>query len=93
MRAPCRLWRTTLVARVLDTGYPPAFLESHVSTCLRCQAVTAHSRRLRRTLATIEPGPVTLRPDGTVALPSWMAAGLVSVVAAMLMVKLRHGVR
>lgn len=81
------------MARVLDTGHPPRVLEPHVSICLRCQAVTAHSRRLRRTLATIEPDSLAVEDGIPAGLPSWMAAGVVSVAAAMLMMRLRQGVR
>ena len=35
----CRATRTTLIARVLDTGAPPSLLEGHVASCLRCHAV------------------------------------------------------
>jgi hypothetical protein len=85
----CRLVRTTLAARVLDTGVPPRALESHVATCLRCQAVVAQSRRLRRTLADLEP------QDGPRMVPSssplgWVAAGIASLAAALAVMRHRQ---
>lgn len=85
----CRLVRTTLAARVLDTGAPPRALESHVATCLRCQAVVAQSRRLRRTLANLEPHD---SPQGAQSSPplGWVAAGLASLAAAVAVMRHRQ---
>ncbi|HLU53071.1 MAG TPA: hypothetical protein VK011_05735 [Acidimicrobiia bacterium] len=85
----CRAARTTLIARVLDTGSPPSLLESHIATCLRCQATVAHSQRLRRTLARMDvpmPGEVT---TARMEVP-WLAAAAASVIAALLWVRLRQ---
>ncbi len=75
----CRLVRTTLAARVLDTGSVPGTLAGHVNGCLRCQAVVAQARRLRRTLAFMPPA-VGVEP---VPSPSrgWIAAGMASAAA------------
>lgn len=85
----CRVVRTTLAARVLDTGAPPRPLETHIGACLRCQAVVAHSRRLRRTLADLEPC------QGSHACPSspplgWVAAGIASLAAALAVIRHRQ---
>lgn len=75
----CRLVRTTLVARVLDNGTVPGGLAGHVSVCLRCQAVVAHARRLRRTIAAMPPEAELEWVRG----PSrgWIAAGVTSAAA------------
>lgn len=84
----CRLWRRTLAAWVLDTGYPPPILERHVAVCLRCQAVVASSRRLRRELAGLDTDLDELGGDrGRRAL---MAAGLASVAAVVVVTRLRQ---
>jgi hypothetical protein len=85
----CRMVRTTLAARVLDTGVPPGALESHVATCLRCQAVVAQSRRLRRTLADLEPheGP---RETSSSPPLGWVAAGIASLAAALAVMRHRQ---
>lgn len=84
----CRLWRRSLAARVLDTGYPPRILEGHVAICLRCQAVVASSRRLRRELAGLDADPAPVSDDG--GRRAWMAAGLASVAAVMVLARLRQ---
>ncbi|MGA7272936.1 MAG: hypothetical protein WB239_17830 [Acidimicrobiia bacterium] len=84
----CRLWRRTLAAWVLDTGYPPPILDRHVATCLRCQAVVASSRRLRRELAGLDADLDEVSGDrGRRAL---MAAGLASVAAVVVLTRLRQ---
>ncbi|HLU30768.1 MAG TPA: hypothetical protein VK088_03345 [Acidimicrobiia bacterium] len=85
----CRLVRTTLAARVLDTGDPPRPMEAHVATCLRCQAVAAQSRRLRRTLADLQPVEV-LDPSSSSPPLGWVAAGVASLAAAIAMMRHRH---
>ena len=86
----CRAIRRTLAARVLDTGVPPPFLESHVATCLRCQSVVASSLRLRRMLAGmgVDPSLESLESDRN--LPGWVAAGVASVAAAVVLVRRRQ---
>lgn len=87
-RVVCRVSRTTLMARVLDTGAPPAVLEGHVATCLRCQAAVAQAERLRRALRTITPpagpGHDSARP------PFAWAAVAASLAAAVLMLRIRQ---
>lgn len=81
----CRTLRTTLAARVLDTGRVPGWMEGHVWSCLRCQAVVAQSQRLRRTLTTLGPeGPETVDYEG--APYGLVAAGVASVAAAAVLV-------
>lgn len=85
----CRAVRTTLAARVLDTGVCPPILAEHVSQCLRCQAVVAQSLRLRRTLAdVVTDQDIELDP----ARPpvGWMAAGVASLAAAVLVARIRQ---
>ncbi len=85
----CRAVRTTLAARVLDTGNSPYVLESHVASCLRCQAVVAQSLRLRRTLADV----VTSREielNSSSPPVGWMAAGVASLAAAALVARMRQ---
>ncbi len=86
----CRLLRTTLAARVLDTGAPPRFLAAHVESCLRCQAVLAQSLRLRRTLADLAPQPEPAAAPSSPPL-GWMAAGVASLAAAIAVLRHRHG--
>lgn len=88
-RVVCRVSRTTLMARVLDTGSPPAVLESHVATCLRCQAAVAHAQRLRRTLAHLSPAPAADVPIGSSVSFGW-AAVAASLAAAILVARLRQ---
>ncbi|HLT95792.1 MAG TPA: hypothetical protein VK070_03290 [Acidimicrobiia bacterium] len=85
----CRLIRTTLVARILDTGQVPEILEGHVSHCLRCQAVVAHSTRLRRTLAGLDPDlPET--NAGAFSPPVGVAAVVLSLAAVAVLFRLRQ---
>lgn len=84
----CRIWRRTLAAWVLDSGYPPPILEGHVATCLRCQAVVASSRRLRRELAGLDADLADMEAER--ARRAWMAAGLASVAAMMVLARLRQ---
>lgn len=82
--AMCRTVRTTLAARVLDTDRVPPWLEGHVGSCLRCQAVVAQARRLRRTLTTMgadHPQPL----EGSPPL-GLITAGVASVAAAAVLV-------
>lgn len=88
-RVVCRVSRTTLMARVLDTGSPPAMLESHVATCLRCQATVAHARRLRRTLARLSLAPPAEMPQASGPPLGWAAAAA-SLAAAVLVVRSRQ---
>lgn len=85
----CRAIRRTLSARVLDTGETPPIFEAHVSTCLRCQAVVASSRRLRRILAGMDDAGVDEDPVRR-KLPSWVAAGAASLAAAIVYVRMRQ---
>lgn len=85
----CRAVRTTLSARVLDTGEPPSLLAGHVAGCLRCQAVTAQTLRLRRTLASLEHANGVDDP-GRSSSGKWIVAGLASVAAAMVANRLRQ---
>lgn len=85
----CRLIRTTLVARILDTGRVPEPLEAHVGSCLRCQAVVAHSTRLRRTLAGLEP-ELPEPHFGPSPSPLGVAAAVFSLAAAVVMLRLRQ---
>lgn len=85
----CRMVRTTLAARVLDTGVPPRALEAHVATCLRCQAVAAQSRRLRRTLADLEPLESPREAPSSPPL-GWVAAGIASLAAALAVMRHRQ---
>lgn len=87
----CRAVRTTLAARVLDTGVPPRPLDSHVVTCLRCQAVVAQSRRLRRTLADLEPQQDSPGAPSSPPL-GWVAAGIASLAAALAVIRHRQSV-
>lgn len=83
----CRVSRTTLMARVLDTGGPPAVLEGHVATCLRCQAAVAQALRLRRTLAHLSPRAPVETPTG----PSFgWAAVAASLGAAVVVLRFRQ---
>lgn len=88
-RVVCRVSRTTLMARVLDTGSPPAVLESHVATCLRCQAAVAHALRLRRTLAHLTPSSSVGLPDASSPTMSWGAVAA-SLAAAIVVLRLRQ---
>ncbi len=84
----CRFWRRTLAAWVLDTGEPPPILEAHVASCLRCQAVVASSRRLRRELAGLDADTEELGDE--TSRRAWMAAGLASVAAVVVLARLRQ---
>lgn len=85
----CRVSRTTLMARVLDTGAPPAVLASHVATCLRCQAAVAQALRLRRTLSRLAlPAPEKPGAGGRPQI-GW-AAAVASVAAAVLVARSRQ---
>lgn len=85
----CRAIRTTLAARLLDTGETPPLLSGHVSRCLRCQAVVAQSLRLRRTLADVVPGRhIEVAPSRPPV--GWVAAGVASVAAAVVVARLRQ---
>lgn len=86
----CRVSRTTLMARVLDTGHPPAVLEGHVATCLRCQAAVARAMRLRRMLARLTVPADRVVADGSTTPLGWVAAGLASVAAAIFVLRLRQ---
>lgn len=85
----CRLGRTTLAARVLDEGTPPAWLASHVSRCLQCQAVVANSRRLRRNLSGLST--ISVDDEDQTGGFAWVAAGAASLAAAAVVVRRRHG--
>jgi len=85
----CRAARTTLIARVLDTGSPPGLLEGHIATCLRCQATVAHSRRLRRMLERMSVPMPPVAPSARLEVP-WFAAAAASVIAALLWARLRQ---
>jgi hypothetical protein len=85
----CRATRTTLIARVLDTGAPPSLLEGHVASCLRCQATVAHAQRLRRTLARMSVPVPPDPPAARIEVP-WFAAAAASVIAALLWARLRQ---
>lgn len=78
------------MARVLDTGSPPAVLESHVAACLRCQAVVAHALRWRRALARLSAPPDNTLLEGSSTPLGWVAAGVASLAAAALVVRLRQ---
>lgn len=78
--------RTTLAARVLDTGGPPGWMEGHVAQCLRCQAVVAQSLRFRRSLAHIHP-PDELEGPPVRSQAGWLAAGAASMAAAAVVVR------
>jgi hypothetical protein len=84
----CRLSRRTLAAWVLDTGQPPPILEGHVASCLRCQAVVASSRRLRRELSGLDADVDDF--GGEPSRKAWMAAGLASVAAVVVVARLRQ---
>jgi predicted anti-sigma-YlaC factor YlaD len=86
----CRVSRTTLMARVLDTGRPPAVLEGHVTACLRCQATVARALRLRRMLARLAVPAEGAAPDGSATPLGWVAAALASLVAAIFVLRLRQ---
>jgi hypothetical protein len=77
----CRMVRTTLAARVLDTGAVPGPLTGHVHGCLRCQAAVVQARRLRRTLASMPPAIEVESVSG----PSrgWIAAAMASAAAVV----------
>ena len=83
----CRAIRKTLAARVLDTGAPPPVLEAHVATCLRCQAVVASSQRLRRMVAGLGVDPPLDDLDSDRNIPGWVAAGVASVAAAVVLAR------
>ena len=80
----CRAVRTTLVACVLDTDEVPPRLSGHVDACLRCQAVVAQARRLRRALRTL--GPDEPARDAPRQGKGLVAAGVASVAAAAVVV-------
>lgn len=85
----CRSIRTTLAARVLDTGSAPKVLEPHLATCLRCQAVVVQSRRLRRTLADLRPPMEEELMTSSPPPLGWVAAGVASLAAAIVVVRHR----
>lgn len=86
----CRVSRTTLMARVLDTGQAPAVLDGHVATCLRCQAAVARALRLRRMLSRLTV-PAEGAVDDTSSSPvGWVAAGLASLAAAIYVLRIRQ---
>lgn len=88
-RVVCRVSRTTLMARVLDTGEPPTVLASHVATCLRCQAAVAHALGLRRTLSRLTlTAPEEAAAGGRPQI-GW-AAAVASVAAAVLVARSRQ---
>lgn len=89
IRLFCRMIRTTLAARVLDTGVCPPLFEEHVSRCLRCQAVVAQSLRLRRSLADmVGRRDIEVTPSGRPM--GWLAAGVASLAAAVLVARMRQ---
>lgn len=86
----CRSLRTTLAARVLDTGEIPAGMRTHLAHCLRCQAVAAQSARLRRDLAGLEPRQPPPMTTGAASSRRWLAAGVASAAAMLVVSRLRH---
>lgn len=86
----CRMSQRLIVAHVLDTGEPPQILAGHVSQCLRCQALAASTRRLRRHLADLRP--VEFEPESAGAgAKGWVAMGVASVAVAVAVSRARQG--
>lgn len=80
----CDLVRKLIVTSVLDTGEPPRALTDHIATCLRCQAVVASTRGLRRGLAGLPAMPYEAEAASS---RSWLAVGAASLAVAVAMAR------